>query len=102
MNKIRMTFSQLIDFASPDIFKVCVKRYQCNYKLREFTCWKQFLCLAFGQLTHRESMSNTLLCLKPNADKLYHLGIGKLVHKSTVSRANESRDWRIFRISHSG
>ncbi len=96
MNKGRMTFSQLMDFASQDIFKGCVKRYNGNYKLKEFTCWKQFLCLAFGQLTHRESMSDTMLCLKLNADKLYHLGIGKLVNKSTVSRANESRDWRIF------
>lgn len=65
-------------------------------KYKDFTCWKQFLCLAFGQLTHRESMSDTLLCLQLNAPKLYHLGIGKVVDKSTLSRANESRDWRIF------
>ena len=52
--------------------------------------------MAFGQLTHRESMSDTLLCLSLNPDKLYHLGIGNLVDKSSVSRANESRDWRIF------
>ena len=52
--------------------------------------------MAFGQLTHRESMSDTLLCLKLNSDKLYHLGIGKAINKSTLSRANESRDWRIY------
>lgn len=91
-----MTFSQIMDFASQDIFKVCVKRYDGNYKTKEFSCWKQFLCLAFGQLTHRESMSDTMLCLKLNADKLYHLGIGKIVNKSTLSRANEKRDWHIF------
>jgi len=96
MNKGRMVFSQVMDFASQDIFKVCVNRYNGNYKTKEFTCWKQFLCLAFGQLTHRESMSDTLRCLELNSDKLYHLGIGKAVNKSTLSRANENRDWRIF------
>lgn len=79
-----MTFTQIIDFASQDIFKVCVNRYDGNYKAKEFSCWKQFLCLAFGQLTHRESMSDTMLCLKLNADKLYHLGIGKVVNKSSL------------------
>jgi len=96
MNQGRMTFSQIMEFASQDIFKVCVKRYDGNYKTKEFSCWKQFLCLAFGQLTHRESMSDTMLCLKLNASKLYHLGIGKVVNKSTLSRANEKRDWHIF------
>lgn len=96
MNTGRMTFSQIMDFASQDMFKVCVKRYNGNYKAKEFSCWKQFLCLAFGQLTHRESMSDTMLCLKLNEAKLYHLGIGKVFNKSTVSRANEKRDWRIF------
>jgi len=96
MNKGRMAFTQIIDFASQDIFKVCVTRYNGNYKAKEFTCWKQFLCMAFGQLTHRQSMSDTLLCLKLNSDKLYHLGIRKAINKSTLSRANESRDWRIY------
>ena len=91
-----MIFSQIMAFASQDIFKVCVNRYNGNYKAKEFSCWKQFLCLAFGQLTHRESMSDTILCLRLNADKLYHLGIGKIINKSTLSRANEKRDWRIF------
>ena len=59
MNKGRMAFTQIMDFASQDIFKVCVKRYNGNAKVKEFTCWKQFLCLAFGQLTHRESMSDS-------------------------------------------
>lgn len=91
-----MIFSQVIHFASQDIFKVCVNRYKGNHKAKDFTCWKQFLCLAFGQLTHRESMSDTMLCLALKADKLYPLGIGKAVNKSTLCRANERRDWRIF------
>jgi len=91
-----MAFAQILDFASQDIFKVCVNRYNGNYKAKEFTCWKQFLCMAFGQLTHRQSMSDTLLCLRLNSDKLYHLGIGKAINKSTLSRANESRNWRIY------
>jgi hypothetical protein len=96
MNQGKMTFSQILEFASQDIFKNIVKHYKGNYKTKEFTSWKHFLCLAFGQLTHRESMSDTMLCLKLNSNKLFHLGIGKVFDKSTVSRANENRDWRIF------
>jgi len=97
MNQGKMVFAQLIEFASDDVFKWCVHRYNGNYKVKDFTCWKQFLCMAFGQLTHRQSLSDTMLCLKLQSDKLYHLGIGKAFDKSTISRANESRDWRIFR-----
>jgi hypothetical protein len=97
MNQGKMVFAQLIEFASDDIFKWCVKRYKGNYKAKDFTCWKQFLCMAFGQLTQRQSLSDTTLCLRIQREKLYHLGIGKAFDKSTVSRANESRDWRIFR-----
>ena len=97
MNEGKMVFSQLMDFASDDIFKRCVQRYNGNYKVKDFSCWKQFLCMTFGQLTHRQSLSDTVLCMKLQNDKLYHLGIGKAFDKSTISRANESRDWRIFR-----
>jgi hypothetical protein len=97
MNLGKMLFAQLMEFASDDIFKWCVSRYNGNYKIKEFSCWKQFLCMSFGQLTHRESMSDTALCLKLHSKKLYHLGIGKPVNKSTISRANETRDWRIYR-----
>jgi transposase len=96
MNQGKMAFSQIMDFASQDVFKHIVKQYGGNYKTKDFSSWKHFLCLAFGQLTHRESMSDTMLCLKLNAFKLFHLGIGKVFDKSTVSRANENRDWRIF------
>ena len=97
MNEGKMVFAQLIEFASNDIFKRCVDRYDGNYKTKDFSCWKQFLCMSFGQLTHRESLSDTALCLKLQKNKLYHLGIGRAFSKSTISRANEIRDWRIFR-----
>ena len=97
MNKGKMVFTQLIQFASDDVFKGCVKRYNGDYNNKGLTCWKQFLCMAFGQLTHRESLSDTALCLRLHKDKLYHLGIGRAFDKSTIARANENRDWRIFR-----
>lgn len=96
MNQGKMVFNQLMDFASQDIFKGCVKRYNGNYKSKDFTCWKQFLCMSFGQLTHRESISDTILCLKLHSTKLYNLGIRRVVNKSTLTRSNENRDWKIF------
>ncbi len=92
-----MVFAQLMEFAPFHVFKYCVKRYGGDYNNKGLSCWKQFLCMAFGQLTHRESLSDTALCLKLQKDKLYHLGIGRPFNKSTLSRANESRDWQIFR-----
>jgi hypothetical protein len=97
MNQGLYVYSQIMSFVSHNDFNRCVNRYDGNYKVRDLSCWKQFLCMAFGQLTHRESLSDTMLCLKLNDDKLYHLGIGKAVNKSTLSRANEKRDWQIFR-----
>lgn len=86
-----------MDFASVDIFRRCAERYDGDYKTLSFTSWKQFLCMSFGQLTHRESLSDTALCLKLQKTKLFHLGIGSAFNKSTISRANENRDYRIFR-----
>jgi IS4 transposase len=97
MNQGKMVFAQLIEFVSFHVFKYCVKRYNGNYKAKDFTCWRQFLCMCFGQLTQRQSLSDTAMCLKLQSEKLYHLGIGHPFDKSTISRANESRDWRIFR-----
>jgi hypothetical protein len=74
-----------------------VKKYGGDRKTRHFSCWNQFLCMAFGQLTHRESLSDTIMCIGANAKKLYHLGIGRAIDKSTLSRANRKRDWRIYR-----
>ena len=63
--------------------------------MKEFSCWKQFFWLAFGQLTHRESLSDTIICLQANQGKTYHLGIGKIVSKSSLSTANENPSFKI-------
>jgi hypothetical protein len=96
MNQGKMVFAQIMQFASQDILKNIVKRHNGDYKKHNFTTWKHFLCMAFGQLTHRESMSDTMLMLKLNEKKLYHLGIGIAFDKATISRTNESRPFIIF------
>jgi Domain of unknown function (DUF4372)/Transposase DDE domain len=96
MNQGKYIFSQLIGLISYKQFQTLVTRHNGEYKVRDFSCWKQFLCMAFGQLTHRESLSDTLMCLKANTHKLYHLGIGELVANSTLTRANENRSCLIY------
>jgi hypothetical protein len=96
MNYGKYVFSQLMSFISHNDFNSCVSRYKGDYKTKDFTCWKQYLCMAFGQLTHRESLSDTIICLAANKEKLYHLGIGRAISKSTLSKANENRDWHIY------
>jgi hypothetical protein len=86
MNQGKYVFSQVMAFASHNDFIACVTRYKGDHKTIDFTCWKQFLCMAFGQLTHRESLSDTILCLSANKEKLYHLGIGRSISKSTLSK----------------
>ena len=85
-----------MNIVSSTSFQTIVKRYKGEYKVKDFSCWKQFLCMAFGQLTHRESLSDTIVCLKANADKMYHLGIGDVVAKSTLAVANEKRSYFIY------
>jgi hypothetical protein len=96
MNRGKYIFSQIIGLISHKKFHTLVRHHKGDYKVKDFTCWKQFLCMAFGQLTHRESLSDTILCLKANADKMYHLGIGEVVAKSTLSTANENRSYLIY------
>lgn len=96
MNTGKYVFSQIIGLISSTSFQTIVNRHSGDYKVKEFSCWKQFLCMAFGQLTHRESISDTLLCLKANANKMYHLGIGEVVAVSTLTRANEHRSFQIY------
>ncbi|MEO8711861.1 MAG: IS4 family transposase [Parafilimonas sp.] len=96
MNNGKYVFSQIMSLISSTSFQTIVTRYKGDYKVKEFSCWKQYLCMAFGQLTHRESLSDTILCLKANADKTYHLGIGDVVAKSTLSAANENRSYLIY------
>jgi len=96
MNRGKYVFSQLFEFVSHNDFLKCVDNYSGDYKTKHFSCWKQFLAMAFGQLTHRESLSDTILCIHANSKKLYHLGIGNAISKSTLSKANENRDWHIY------
>lgn len=96
MNQGKYVFSQIIALISYKQFRTLVNRHSGEYKVKDFSCWKQFLYMAFGQLTHRESLSDTILCIKANAAKMYHLGMGEVVAKSTLSKANENRSYLIY------
>ena len=89
-------FSQLMNFIHPEQFQRGVRRYQGNYKLKSFSCWDQFLCMAFGQLTYRESLADIETCLRSRQSQLYHLGFRGRVSHSTLADANLNRDWRIY------
>jgi len=92
----RLVFAQLMDFLPLAEFRRCVARYQGEYKVRGFSCLDQFLCLAFAQLTYRESLRDIETCLRAMQPKLYHMGIRGRVARSTLADANETRDWRIY------
>lgn len=96
MNQGRTVFSQLVSFLPDREFRRCVARYQGDRRLREFSCWNQYLAMAFAQLTYRESLRDIEACLRSLQGKLYHLGFRGNVARSTLADANESRDWRIF------
>ena len=96
MNHGKTVFSQVIDFLPKKIFSQCVDRYNGNYKVRSFTCYDQFLCMAFAQFTYRESLRDIECCLRAFQQKLYHMGIRGKVSRSTIADANEKRDWRIY------
>ena len=89
-------FSQLMDFLPRHSFRQCVNRYQGNYRMRSFSCYDQFLCMAFAQLTFRESLRDIECCLGALEEKLYHAGFRGHVSRSTLADANENRDWRIY------
>src|SRR6266436_4975324 len=92
----RIVFAQLMDHLPTYQFQICVERYHGNYKLRGFSCLDQFLCLAFAQLTFRESLRDIEACLHSVPSKLYHMGFRGKVSRSTLADANEAHDWRIF------
>src|SRR6476620_804624 len=96
MNSGKAIFSQLMDFLPTHEFRQCVARYQGDYKLKSFSCWDQFLCMAFAQLTYRESLRDIEACLRANQTKLYHMGIRGRVSRNTLANANSVRDWRIY------
>ena len=95
MHTGRPVFAQLMDFLPLPEFRRCVARYQGEYKVRGFSCLDQFLCLAFAQLTYRESLRDIETCLRAMQPKLYHMGIRGRVARSTLADANETSDWRI-------
>jgi len=96
MNTGKTVFSQIMDFVSLNEFRKCVKRYNGHYKVQSFTCMDQFLCMAFAQLTFRESLRDIEACLRSLKNKLYHLGIRGNVSRSTLADANNTRDWRLY------
>jgi len=96
MNTGKYVFSQVLDFVSRYEFDKLVKLYKGDYRIRELNCWNQLIQLFFGQLTSLNSLRDICLCLKAHNNKLYHLGIKNYVSHSTLSRANENRDYRIF------
>ena len=96
MNTGRTILSQLLDFVSKYEFDKCVDKYNGNYRVKSFTCWEHFIVMAFAQLTGRESLRDIESCLEAISSKLYHSGVKSKVKKSTLSDANEKRDWRIY------
>src|SRR5688500_10747260 len=96
MNQGQYVFSQLTAFLSHNEFNRCVKKYEGNYKVKTLTCWHQFLYMMFGQLARRESLSDLIICLQSQANKSYHLGMGKGSSKAALAKANENRAYRIY------
>lgn len=96
MNSGRVVFAQVMDHLPVHEFRKCVRRYRGDHRIRSFSCWDQFLCLAFAQLTYRESLRDIVACLRSVERRLYHMGIRGQVSRSTLADANETRDWRIY------
>jgi len=96
METRRTVFAQLMDFFPRYQFQLCVQRYRGEYKVKNFSCWKQFLCMAFAQLTYRESLRDIEATLGSVHNKLYHMGFRGRVARSSLAHTNESRDWRIY------
>jgi hypothetical protein len=96
MNVGKTVFAQLLDFIPAHDFRRCVQRYQGNHKVSSFSCWDQFLCMAFAQLTGRQSLRDIETCLRALGSHLYHLGLRGRISRSTLADANETRDFRIY------
>jgi len=92
----KLVFSQVMDFMPLHTFRRCVARYQGDYKVKKFTCLDQYLCMAFAQITYRESLRDIEICLRAQEQKLYHMGIRGKVSRSTIADANEQRHWQIY------
>ena len=92
----KTVFTQLMEFIPKYEFRRCVNRYHGDHKVISFSCFDQFLCMAFAQVTYRESLRDIEACLRSQQTKLYHMGIRGTVSRSTLADANENRDWRIY------
>jgi hypothetical protein len=92
----RTVFAELMTHVSARNFRTCVDRYGGDYKASRFSCWDQYLCMAFAQLTYRESLRDIEACLRAVQSRLYHVGIRARISRSTLADANETRDWRIY------
>ena len=96
MNKGKYVFAQLVEFLPRRVFDGIVEKYDGNKYVRHFTCWNQLLCMVFGQLTNRDSLRDLILIIDAHSPKSYHLGLGKSVTRSNLSKANERRNSKIF------
>ena len=96
MNRGKLIFAQVTQHIPLTTFRRCVARYGGAHKVKSFSCLEQYFCMAFAQLTYRESLRDIETCLRAQADKLYHMGIRSRVSRSTLADANEVRDWRIY------
>ena len=92
----KLVFAQVMQHLPLTTFRRCVTRYAGAHKVKSFSCLDQYLCMAFAQLTYRESLRDIEACLRAQANKLYHMGIHSSVSRSTLADANEGRDWRIY------
>jgi hypothetical protein len=96
MNLGKLVFAQVTQHLPLTTFRRCVTRYGGAHKAKSFSCLDQYLCMAFAQLTYRDSLRDIEACLRAQQSKLYHMGIKSRVSRSTLADANESRDWRIY------
>src|ERR1700743_1824580 len=96
MNTGKFVLAQLLDWIHPQQFQRCVARYGGDRKVSRVSCWQQFVCMAFAQLTWRGGVRDIEPCLNSRPAQLSHLGLRGPVHRSTLADANEQRDWRIY------
>jgi len=92
----KLVFSQVMEHLPLHVFHQCVERYRGDFKVKDFTCLDQYYCMAFAQLTYRESLRDIETCLRAQKSKLYHMGIRSSVSRNNLANANKTRDWRIY------
>ena len=96
MNMGKLVFAQVMSHLPLTTFRRCVARYDGEHKVKHFSCLDQFLCMAFAQLTYRESLRDIEACLRSQSAKLYHMGFRSTVSRNMLANANAVRDWRIY------